>query len=137
MKELMYLLRAMQLYAHSCHHLVKGNSFHADHAFFKAVYEEVEGNFDDVSERIIGLYTDEPLNLQSLISGVSAKLMDAPSTGVADNKVFYDHLMKMELSLQELCKQIVQVASPGTEQLVGDIANFSEARCYKIKQRLK
>ena len=34
-------------------------------------------------------------------------------------------------------KYLVGSVSPGTEQLIGDIANKSEMRQYKLKQRLK
>lgn len=138
MKELLYLLRAMQLYTHSCHHLVKGASFHSDHAFFGDVYFELERDFDDVAERIIGLYGEEPLELQSLLNSAMSKIMDAPSVNVADNKVFYQYLYKLDEKLKALIKQIIAAGvSPGTEQLVGEIANKCEMRCYKVKQRLK
>lgn len=138
MKELLILLRAMQLYAQSAHHLVKGTPFHSDHAFFGSVYEEVAGDFDDLAERIIGLYGEEPMALQPLLVSVVNKLSDAPSTGVEDNKVFYAHQLKMEDSLCKLVEKIVMAGvNPGTEQLIGEICNKSEMRKYKIKQRMK
>jgi len=138
MKELMYLLRSMQIYSQSVHHLVKGTPFHSDHSFFGDVYSALAGDFDDVAERIVGLYGEEPLNLQDMLQAVAMKLTDAPSVGVQDNKVFYAYQLKMEDKLKGLVKQIVASGvSPGLEQLVGDIANKSEMRCYKIKQRMK
>jgi DNA-binding ferritin-like protein len=138
MKELMYLLRAIRIYSQNAHHLVKGTPFHSDHNFFGDVYNEVGGDFDDVAERIIGLYGEEHLNLQNMLQAVVAKLVDAPSTGVSDNKVFYEYQFKMEDKLKNLIKQIIASGvSPGVEQLIGDIANKSEMRCYKIKQRMK
>lgn len=138
MKELLYLLRSMQFFAHSAHQLVKGNPFHADHAFFGDVYKDLEGDFDSVAERIIGLYGEESLQLQAVLNGAMSKLADAPSTGVADNKVFYQYLYKMDEKLKALIKQIIEAGvSPGTEQLIGNIADKCEMRCYKIKQRLK
>jgi hypothetical protein len=42
---------------------------------------------------------------------------------------------------QELCKKISMTiaagVSPGTEQLLGNLCDFSEVRQYKIKQRIK
>jgi len=44
----------------------------------------------------------------------------------------------MEEKLKDLIKQIIATGvSPGVEQLIGDIANKSEMRSYKIKQRMK
>lgn len=134
----MYLLRAMQIYAQNAHHLVKGTPFHSDHAFFGDVYSEISGDFDDVAERIVGLYGEEHLDLQNMLQSVMGKLSDAPSVGVEDNKMFYEYQMKMEEKLRMLVKQIVSSGvSPGLEQLVGDIANKAEMRMYKIKQRMK
>lgn len=138
MKELLYLLRAMQIYSQSAHHLVKGTPFHSDHSFFGDVYSGLAGDFDDVAERIVGLYGEEHLNLQNMLQSVMGKLSDAPSTGVPENKVFYEYQLKLEDKLKGLVKQIIASGvSPGVEQLIGDIANKSEMRSYKIKQRMK
>jgi len=138
MKELLYLLRAMQFYTHSCHNLVKGTPFHSDHAFFGGVYSDLSADYDSVAERIIGLYGEEHLQLQTVLNGAMSKLSDAPSTGVEDNKIFYEYLLKMDEKLKGLIKQIIITGvSPGTEQLIGNIADKCEMRCYKIKQRIK
>jgi len=137
MKELLSLLRAMQLFAHSAHLLCKTQSFLQDHELFGDIYSEVEGDFDGVAERIIGLYGEDSLQLQSLIASVSAKLQTAPSTGLENNKPLLEHQMKMEESLCILIKQIIAAGvTPGVEQLVGEICNKSEMRQYKIKRRL-
>lgn len=138
MKELLSLLRAMQMYAHSAHLLCKTQSFLSDHELFGSFYAEHEADFDGVAERIIGLYGEDSLNLQSLMATVTAKLADAPSTGQPDNKPFFTHQLKLEQRLCDLVKQIIAAGvSPGVEQLTGEIANKSESRQYKIKQRLK
>lgn len=138
MKELLSLLRAMQLYAHSAHLLCKGQSFLSDHELFGDIYSEVEGDFDGVAERIIGLYGEEPLQLQSLMASVNAKIQAAPSVGLENNKPLFEHQLKMEESLCGIVKQIIAAGvTPGVEQLVGEICNKSEMRQYKIKQRLK
>lgn len=138
MKELLYLLRAMQFYTHSCHNLVKGTPFHSDHSFFGDVYSDLEGDYDSVAERIIGLYGEESLELQSVLNGAMSKITDAPSINVPDNKVYYQYLYKLDERLKALIKQIIATGiSPGTEQLIGNIADKCEMRCYKVKQRLK
>ncbi|MCE2717160.1 MAG: hypothetical protein LW696_07800 [Alphaproteobacteria bacterium] len=138
MKELLVLLRAMQIFAQNAHHLVKGTPFHSDHAFFGDVYDTVADDFDSLAERIVGLYGEEPLALQSMMAAVVAKLGDAPSVGAEDNKVFYAHQLKMEESLCKLVEKIIAAGVyPGTEQLIGEIANKAEMRKYKIKQRMK
>lgn len=138
MKELLYLLRGMYLYAHSAHHLSKGISFFADHGFFGDVYNDIEGDYDDVAERIIGLYGEEHLKLQEVISGAMNKIIDAPSVGTKDNRVFFEYQYKLDERLKDLIKQIIDAGvTPGVEQLIGEIANKAEMRCYKVRQRLK
>jgi DNA-binding ferritin-like protein len=138
MKELMILLRAMQMYSQNAHHLSKGMTFMQDHSFFGDTYEQLGDDFDDVSERIVGLYGEEPLHLQTIMKSVVDKLMDAPSVGSIDNKIFYQHQLHLEDKLCDLVKMIVSAGcSKGTEQLITEISNKSEIRKYKIKQRLK
>lgn len=138
MKELLVLLRAMQLFAQNAHHLCKGMTFQQDHDFFGSVYDEVAGDYDDLAERIIGLYGEEPLDLMSLLAAVHQKLTSAPSIGTQSNKDFYSYQLQMEESLCKLVEKIIAAGVyPGTEQLIGEFANQSESRKYKIKQRLK
>lgn len=137
MKELLILLRAMQLYSQNAHHLVKGVGFHQDHEFFGDTYEELAKDYDDVAERIIGLFGEEHVNLQGILVGVAQKIADAPSSGTPDNKTFYEYQLKLEDRLCALVKQIIDATpTPGTEQLVGEICNKSESRSYRIKRRL-
>lgn len=138
MKELMILLRAMQMYTQNAHHLVKGMCFSQDHAFFGDTYEQLGNDFDDVSERIVGLYGEDPLNLQAIMKSVCDKLVDAPTAGTTENKIFFQHQLLLEDKLCDLVKMIVGAGcSHGTEQLITEICNKSEIRKYKIKQRLK
>jgi len=138
MKELLSLLRAMQIYAHSAHHLCKGPNFFSDHEFFGNVYSEIEEDFDGVAERIIGLYGEEHLQLQNLMSAVIVKLQGAPSIGLENNKPLFEHQLKMEDQLCSLIKQVIAAGvTPGVEQLIGEVCNKSEMRQYKIKERLK
>ena len=138
MKELLVLLRAMQLFSQNAHHLVKGMTFQQDHGFFGDTYEAVADDYDSVAERIIGLYGEEHLQLQPILTAVVAKLVGAPSTPTENNKVFYEYQLQMEEALCALTDKIIQAGvSPGVEQLVGEICNTSQMRQYKIKQRLK
>lgn len=137
MKELLYLLRAMHIYSHNCHHLVKGPLFFGDHSFFGDTYSALLTDYDDVAERIVGMYGEEPLQLQELMTQVTAKLQGCPSTG-SDNKVFFEHQLQLENKLTDIIKKIVEVGvSNGTEQLITEISNKSEPRKYFIKRRLK
>ena len=138
MKHLLILLRAMQMFSQNAHHLVKGMSFQQDHAFFGDTYEAIAEDYDALAERIIGLYGEEHLDLSHILEAIHQVLLNAPSINVESNKVFYEYQINMEENLCEMVKHVISLdLPPGTEQLVGEIANKSEVRQYKIKQRLK
>lgn len=138
MRDILVHLRAMHLFAQTAHHLVARGPFHSDHKFFGDAYEAMSDAYDSVAERIIGLMGEEALKPQTILLEVAEKLKMAPSTGVKENKVFYQFHLAAE---QELCKKIAMAiaagVSPGVEQLLGDLANASEGRQYLIKQRIK
>lgn len=138
MKELAILLRAMQIYGHNTHNLVGRTPFFSDHEFFGSTYSELEGDYDSVVERIIGLYGEEAVGFPTLMDSVAAYIKTCPSVGVKENSVFFQHQLGLE---QKLCAKISEViaagTTPGTEQTLGTICEKSEIRQYKIKQRLK
>lgn len=139
MINLLVHLRAMQLFSHHAHNLVSRAVFFQDHDFFGEVYPQLESDYDSVIERIIGLQGEGQLALQPLLQAVVAKIANAPSVGVKENKVFFQYLLQQE---QELCKLVEELAKvPGTSQgviqTIGTIAEKSEIRQYKIKQRIK
>lgn len=139
MLELAVLCRAMQLFAHSVHHLCARTPFHQDHAFFSDTYQAMDSAYDSVIERIIGLYGEDAVELNRIVAEVALKLHDCPSTGVKENKEFYVQQLKFE---QELCKLVETICkhpnvSQGTIQVIADLGDKSEVRQYKIKQRIK
>lgn len=140
MIELLACLRALQLFTHHAHNLCGRVAFFSDHEFFGSSYGELEGDYDSLIERIIGTKGEVPeLELKALLSMVGSKLIDAPSVGQKENKIFFQYQLKHE---QIICKYIEQLCktgglSQGQVQLLGDIAQRSEIRQYKIKQRCK
>lgn len=129
-------LRMMNLFYHNSHHLTSGISFEGDHEMFSDFYNELNGDYDDVIERSIGMDINSPSDLCEQIKVIYSKLEALPKASSSGER------FKIGLSLEEdlikisnlICKQPV---SAGLEQLVGDIGNKAEARVYKIKQRLK
>lgn len=138
MLELICTLRASQLFLHHAHLLSKGSLFIQDHEFLGELYPELEGHFDSVSERLIGLGGEKQIDLQVVTAKVAEKLKSCPSVGVAENKTFFQKQIEFEKSI---CSQIEQLCagnlSQGTKQMLGDIADKSEIRQYKIGRRIK
>ena len=139
MLELAILFRAAQLFTHSAHNLCARIVFHQDHAFFADSYSAYEDAYDSIIERIIGLYGEDSVELNRIMSEVALKLKNCPSTGVKENKVFYEQQLKFE---QEICQLVESIcknpkASQGVIQTIGTLGEQSEIRQYKIKQRIK
>lgn len=127
----------MQLFSQHAHNLCGRVVFLQDHEFFNDSYTQASKDYDDVIERMIGLMGEKDLELNALLTEVMKELKDAPSVNVKENAIFYKYLLGLEVKLCEAIKKQTPSSSVGTQQLIGDIANLSEGRQYKIKQRLK
>jgi len=137
--KVMIQLRAMQLYAHNAHLLAARAPFFADHEALGAFYASHTAEFDSVAERMIGSGMDSSLAMVPMISAIQEKIGQLPSLNVAENKVYFSELLKMERELQQMIKIVCNDpgCSEGTKQLIGGIADMSEGRCYKISRRIK
>ena len=139
MFDLLVLVRSMQFFSHSAHFFVARSIFFQDHAFFAEVYQDAEKYFDMVTERMIGLGMDKDLDLQTILSSVSEKLEDAPSTSSKENKDFYVYLLSQVDEGLELVETICKAkeCSQGTMDMVAGIGSDFEVIKYKISRRLK
>jgi DNA-binding ferritin-like protein len=116
-------LRAMQLDYHEAHHLASGPCFAADHDMFGEFYAEVEGDFDSFVERCVGM-------------GKTGVAGPYNQTDVIMKVLGLDHA-EAEIQLCALIDLAVKVPEMtlGFEQLLGDIAQRSEVRSYKLGRR--
>lgn len=128
----------MQLFAHAAHNLVNGPSFAPDHEFFGGAYAQHETDFDNVVERIIGLYGEQHIDFAAVTMDAAKALASMKLGGKIANEQFFQqqlaHEQQLGAMIDELCS--VKGVSEGVKQLLGTIADNSEMRCYKIKQRL-
>lgn len=134
MDSLAILLRAEQLVAHNFHNMTKGVSFFADHEFFGGVYPELEGDYDAVVERCIG--SGEDINLCDVTSQAAQKASAYDCSDMASDEMCAV-LLGMERALQAKCTELNKGASLGTQNLLQGIADKSEMRTYKLRQRIK
>jgi len=136
MLELIVLLRASQLFTHHAHLVVKGSLFNQDHEFLSDIYQELESDFDAVSERMIGLGKEAEYSLPIITQKIAEKLKSAP-TSVKENKDFFKYQLELE---KQICQQVNALCktpiSEGTKQLIGDVGNRSEIRQYKLSRRI-
>jgi len=135
-KLLIVQLRSMQLYYHNCHNLTSGPTFFADHENFNDFYSATESDYDSAAERAVGLF-NESLDLNVILPAVQ-KNLEAVSN-YRDTRGMHSGGLVLEKELIKICEMIDKnpMASSGIRQLVGDMADKSEVRCYKLQQRLK
>lgn len=138
MLQLVILLRASQLYLHHAHLLAKGALFMQDHAHLSDLYNEMESEFDSVCERMIGLDKEVELNLQTIMKSVNEKLASC-NMNVKENKEYFQKQLQFEAEIRAKVEELVKAGgiSQGTIQMLGDVANKSEIRTYKLKRRIK
>lgn len=131
-------LRFMQLFAHAAHNLVSGPTFAPDHDFFGAAYEQHEADFDSTVERVIGKYGESHIDFAQLTSDAAAKLASIKPSSRQSNDDFFKVQLENEEKLCSMVDQLCQSKnlSEGIRQMLGNMADLSEVRQYKIKQRL-
>lgn len=130
MEDLITLLKTMTHYAHNMHNLTKGSTFLQDHDFLAELYANYETEYDDCVERSIGL--GFPPNLQKIHIDAAQTLSKLPH-----NENVWRVLLNMEKLLREEIAKITPTSSIGTQQMIGNIADKSEVRSYKLTQRSK
>lgn len=133
MKELAILFRCMQLYAHNSHNLVSGSEFFSDHEFLGGLYPVYETAYDNLVERMIGL--DELSEAELLEIQMKAFSLLKQIKHSSNSKEIFKTLITCEEEVQSLCGKIK--GSAGTLNLVQQLADDSEVRSYKLKQRSK
>jgi DNA-binding ferritin-like protein len=138
LKDIAVQLRAMDLYYHTAHNLVKGTVFYQDHESLSDYYEQVGCDYDKVIERAIPIEGDEAAEIKSQLKAVYEKVKGLPCVGVKENKVYFVKGMELE---KELCSMIQEhlksECSLGVETLLGDVCSRSEERQYLISRRIK
>lgn len=135
--EMIISLRCMQFYYHQAHQVAARSTFFSDHDAFGSFYAELEADFDSVSERNIGMFGGDAQNFPVILEGVSAKLKSYPHIA-KDNNAYFEAGLKMEEALNKAvdaaCKS--PECNEGLKQLLGNIADKSQVRMYKIKRRI-
>jgi len=131
MIELAILYRTLNLFVHHAHNLIKGVTFHEDHAFFGDLYATADDYYDAIIERIIGT-SDDKIDLCEIIKE-SYTLLEQM------NDEFYNTSL---ILIEEIIKHIDSISkdgkiSIGTQNLIQGQADALEVIIYKIKRKLK
>lgn len=138
MKELAVLLRKMQLAAHNFHNTVTGEDFMQDHSHLGDLYPAYESEYDSIIERIIGLYGRDSLDLIAIQISAVEQLKQYPAKCESNTQCF-EVLLHCEKELcdhvEKLCK--VPGVTQGSQNLLAQLADNSESRQYKLKNRVQ
>lgn len=125
-------VRFMQLFGHHCHNTIKGETFFVDHPELASFYGTYEDIYDAIVERAIGI--DEEIDLIEIQKEAVSTLIKA---NIPDD---FTGAFKALLSYENyICKEIEKILegySEGTRQFLGNICDQSEARQFKLKQRI-
>ncbi len=136
MKELAILLRCMALYAQNAHNLCEKSLFFQDHAFLGDLYNTYIDAYDGVVERIIGLADSNAINLVE-VQMAAVSLLKSYAAKESENVAYFQKLEMMEQKLRAHITALNPSVSVGTQQMIGDLADKSEMRSYKLKARCK
>lgn len=134
MDKLAQTFRTAQLVAHNFHNLTKGVSFFADHEFFGDLYGTYEEAYDSIVERDIGL--GEAIDLCAINAAAGTACGNYDGSDMAADEMCAV-LLGLERQIQAECAQFTKGASIGTANLLADLADKSEMRVYKLRQRIK
>lgn len=129
-------IRSLHLYYHYCHNLTYGPTFLADHNTFADFYTELAGQYDQVSEYAVALLGNSKFDVENINKAIAMRL-----DGMAVNKLspgeMFKQALKLEKDLVEDLEALDKKSSIGMKNLLGDLAQTSDVRTYKIQQRLK
>ena len=126
LSKLITTFRQAYLLAHHAHHSASGPTFLQDHEFLGSLYGAYEDAYDTLVERAIGL--GSPVN--EIL--VNKEAVAAYADCCRDCKTTEDFLKQ----IQKTVKPLVTGATDGTANLLQGLADDSEARTYKLSQRL-
>jgi DNA-binding ferritin-like protein len=134
MHDLAKTYRAAQLFAHNAHNTIKGQTFFQDHEFFATTYGSFEEAYDAIIERMIGLGFVFDIAALTKEAGTLASTYPVQKMNAKD---LFESLLGFETIICTLIMAYMESKSTnGTQDLLQGLADDSEMRQYKIKQRL-
>lgn len=134
MKRTAEILRTLQLVAQNYHNLASGKTFLADHSFLGEVYDAAADAYDSVIERCIGLHDYGQQELNEITKLACNNSCQLPYSGLEQA---LHTISSIEKLLCDAAASDMKGASEGTKNLLAQLADDSEVRQYKLKQRLQ
>lgn len=143
--EYIAMLRGMQLWYHSAHHVTHGAGFISDHeGLYGDFYQGLTRDVDNAVERALGLAEDETLACPKRITSMALQVIECyPSPVTLTSLAIASTALAMEkdyIGLLELTFAVLENAgtlSIGLNDMLSAAANVHEGYIYKLRQRVK
>ena len=135
MKNLLSILRAMQIHYHTMHWKSHGQNFYGDHIMYERIYKSLKKDIDECGEKSIALFGDNSIDEVELAQMILSWIIRWNSTNEHDKAVM------PEVDLQNVAKQTFDQLSSANNLSMGlndflmTICNKHETDLYLIKQR--
>ena len=137
---LLAVLRAMVWEYYTSHWKVRGVDFYGNHLLYARMYEHIQGEVDDLAEKILGVAGGDPAGLDPI-----------PQMEMAQRWLFsvehidcrFERAEKMERALLDAIKQASDACeaggllSPGVDNMLDQMYDDHEGHIYLIQQSLK
>lgn len=133
MKEILYILNALNIFYKSCHWRCQGNFFYQDHLLFERLYDGIDGEMDGLVELIIGLTDDREFADAKIIN---AKTQDYTPTYGKDTQENFTKGLQLENLLLASIQAIPQSSDVGLYNHIATIADNHRRKVYLLKSSL-
>jgi len=130
LEQCIIMARSLQQHYHNMHHLAKGVSFSGDHKMFGKFYEQLDGHYDRLSE----YYVSETDSIPNVAKGVAEYLDSVDYSSVGYSKLL-EVSKRVEEEFMAVLVSLDEEAGIGLKNLVGEAAEASDVRSYKLKRR--
>ena len=128
--------RVLQLYYHYCHNLVTGPTFLQDHEMFGGFYASVENDYDALVEYLIATLGNKAIETKA-VNQLLMKQLTAIQVESMSAEDMFSKGLELEDELYSAIRILDAKGSIGVKNLIGDIAQKSDVRQYKVQQRLQ
>lgn len=134
------MLRAMVWEYYTSHWKVRGFTFYGNHLLFSRLYEHIQGEFDGLAEKIIGVAGEDPAGIDTLPQMTMAQ---AWLSSIDHIDCRFERAENMERMLLDAIKQAKDACeaggllSPGIENMLDQMYDDHEGHIYLIQQTLK
>ena len=145
MSQYVGMLRAMHLWFHGAHNVVRGAGFAGDHVnLFGKIYLAIQDEIDGAIEKAIGVTGDENLGCPAHITKTAAVILSKyPSPHGISSLAMASVGLEMERHYIEMLETMFEelddagLLSLGLNDHLAASANVHESNMYLLKQRIK